>query len=375
MNLTAQTLPGCKNDGTIPWDMNNIQLRYREQVISKINTNIYMLENVEICLCGSKQWICLSERDRHNLPFGSVICKECGLIRTTPRMTEQSLSQFYDEDYLGLNFGLTKISSEHFLFNPKQGEIIHSVLKPYLDLNRLQEKIVVCEIGAATGQNLLGFSKCMKDGIEVELIGCDYSEASVKAGKKNNINIYVGDASTLVETQVNCDIVILSHVLEHFCDIKYHLSNVKRIMDKNCLLYIEVPGVMDLKNKPSYKYMYSLYVTGAHIWHFNQSTLRYYVEQEGFSCVYSDECCRSIFKLSDNNQTENTDLSYNCQSILKYLLDTYKTQTIKNFLEYIKKQKLIGTSEHEIFQNLVLKGFKPETAKYLIGMIPSQDTD
>lgn len=192
-------------------------------------------------------------------------------------------------------------------------------MKPYL--SRFQGNISICEVGAATGRNLLGFSaKANKDGVRTTLIGCDYAESSVEAGRKNNIDFYLGDAATLVKNGVKCDLLILSHVLEHFVDIKFHLDCIRRLLNKNGLLYIEVPGVMDLKNR--YGCDYAKYVTGAHIYHFNRATLVHYVEREGFHCIYADEYGRGVFEINGNRET-GIDLSTNYDTTLHYLSDLY----------------------------------------------------
>lgn len=42
MELKADLFPRYKNDGEIPWKMNTIQLKFREEVLKKINNNIYI---------------------------------------------------------------------------------------------------------------------------------------------------------------------------------------------------------------------------------------------------------------------------------------------------------------------------------------------
>ena len=52
---------------------------------------------VDECFCGSKQFKTLSRFDRFGLPFGTKICKACGLISQTLQIHSDSLSIFYEK--------------------------------------------------------------------------------------------------------------------------------------------------------------------------------------------------------------------------------------------------------------------------------------
>jgi hypothetical protein len=51
------------------------------------------------------------------------------------------------------------------------------------------------------------------------------------------------------------------------------MSQVENLSHQNSLIYIEVPGVTDLNNKPEYEYDYQDYCIVAHIHNFSLSTL------------------------------------------------------------------------------------------------------
>ncbi|MFM8858018.1 MAG: hypothetical protein ACKOI2_12640, partial [Actinomycetota bacterium] len=51
------------------------------------------------CLCGSAGGRVVAELDRYGLPSPSVLCRDCGVVRTSPRLTDNSLAAFYDDEY------------------------------------------------------------------------------------------------------------------------------------------------------------------------------------------------------------------------------------------------------------------------------------
>ena len=51
------------------------------------------------CLCGSNRSYCIGLNDRYGLSVESHLCMRCGILRTNPRLTEESLNKFYTELY------------------------------------------------------------------------------------------------------------------------------------------------------------------------------------------------------------------------------------------------------------------------------------
>ncbi|RLJ01835.1 MAG: hypothetical protein DRP10_03030 [Candidatus Aenigmatarchaeota archaeon] len=71
----------------------------KKQIEKKIKEGIYLFENVPCCVCGGENFELLSEKDRYGLYVPVVICKDCGLIYTNPRMTQDAFNQFYELEY------------------------------------------------------------------------------------------------------------------------------------------------------------------------------------------------------------------------------------------------------------------------------------
>jgi len=291
------------DDGIPEWDVNPVQLKYRRQLLEKIRAGVYKTEAVDECLCKSKKLERLSHKERLGLPFGNVICKDCGLIITTPRLKKESLPDFYSNEYHPLVFGFEDVGDFEYMVRKEQGYIIFNFIKKYFGDKKSMK---VAEIGAGVGHNLRIFrEEAAKLGIEVDAHGGEYSEACVKYGvEKLGLNLVQGGTEALVKTGVRFDCIILSHVLEHFADPHEDLRLVKQMLAPNGLLYIEVPGVMDIHNKVEYKCDYLRYTVLAHMYNFSLGTLSNLVTGNGFEIVTGNEYARSLFRQKNGASPE-----------------------------------------------------------------------
>ena len=59
-----------------------------------INKKINLV-NIDKCWCGSSQLERISNHDRFGLPFGTNLCKDCGLISQSLMIKEGDLQIFY----------------------------------------------------------------------------------------------------------------------------------------------------------------------------------------------------------------------------------------------------------------------------------------
>ena len=69
--------------------LNLLQKTGKKELEKKIYAEQYVLEEID-CLCGNSRYEVLAERDRYGIKNRTVICTDCGLIRTSPRMSKES---------------------------------------------------------------------------------------------------------------------------------------------------------------------------------------------------------------------------------------------------------------------------------------------
>ncbi|MCV0384778.1 MAG: class I SAM-dependent methyltransferase [Erythrobacter sp.] len=273
-----------------PMRLSPVQHRFRESLLGKLSTGVYEYEQVDRCLCGSTSSALLATEDRFGIPVGTVLCRSCGLCRTSPRLAAKNLPSFYNEVYHGLHQGITQPDPASVLFRVGQGRAIHSYLNDLLPDGELR----VAEIGCGTGSVLREFQAAAAPRA-VMLFGCEFADSFVAVGRAAGTDIRGGGPETLRES-APFDIVIMSHVAEHFPRPVEALREVLRLGHPGTLYYVEVPGIMRIHRKPEYGFRFDRYLTLAHTYHFTLSTLAATMARAGYEIVRGDEEVRSVFK-------------------------------------------------------------------------------
>lgn len=277
--------------------LNPVSAKYRELLLEDIDSGKILIESVERCVCcGSENLDKILDVDRFNLPFGSYLCTDCGLVTTSPRIRNESLPYYYDRYYHPLNYGKESLETQSSLFNPEQGARVFERLKPYIK----RENIDVLEIGAGVGDVLSGIrDSAEKSGLKAKVLGTEYSKECIQKCQAVGVEVVSGDSGTVLELKRKFDIVILSHVFEHFVDLKAELDRLKSLLKDHGLIYIEVPGIYKTHLKPYYDFSFLGYSVHAHMYNFTLETLRRVVCQGGFSLLEGSEEAYGVFKIGE----------------------------------------------------------------------------
>ena len=287
-----------RSEGKPAQPLNAIQEEFRQHLLDKLASRRYLLEDVPSCLCGSEDSTPVADGDRFGFPIGVAICRACGLLRTTPRLAAQHLTEFYEDDYHGLHFGLPTPSPDQALYRVGQGYSIFEYVRDRLP----QDNLTVAEIGCGTGSVLREFADAAANaGHSVRTFGCEYAASYVAAGRSLGTDIRRGGLEALTGIEP-LGLVILSHVLEHFGDVPEELARLRRLIDPETIVYVEVPGVLSIHEKTVYEYEFLRYLTVAHTYHFCLDSLVTTMERSGFSFIKGDHEVRSLFALKDQSQ-------------------------------------------------------------------------
>jgi SAM-dependent methyltransferase len=231
------------------------------------------------CECGSDIADILAEKDRYGLPVKTVICKKCGLIYQNPRLDEVSSKRFYSSLYRPLYE--TSNLPAFFSNQLERGKRIINWLQKNTD--RFPKRIV--EIGCGAG----GILKAFQD-LGCKTVGFDYDERYISYGRLKGLQLILGDADSLPKH--SADLVILSHVLEHFIDVKKELSRIQDLLSTDGCLYVELPGIFNLKE---YSYDFLKSIQNAHNYYFTLGTLEQMLSSYGWKLEYGNENIFSLF--------------------------------------------------------------------------------
>ena len=104
----------------------------------------------------------------------------------------------------------------------------------------------------------------------------------------------------LLKDEKKYDLIILNHVLEHFLDIEQEVDVISKLLKKEGILFVAVPGIKALVN--SYGNDFLRYLQNAHVYDFTLGTLEQVMNKYGFELVTGNENVNAIFKYTGVKQ-------------------------------------------------------------------------
>lgn len=359
-----------RSDGISSMPLNEAQTEALTTFLKKLADNSLQYETVK-CLCGADDPHKLAEKDRYGIPITTVICRQCGQVYSKERLDSRSSEIFYTSLYRELYVGKEVADERFFNKQHRRGNRIFSFLEPY----RKKSHQHVLEIGCGAGGILFPF---LKGGDSV--LGIDLGERYLEFGRSFGLELACMSSHVLKEKQPQYyDVIILSHVLEHFSNIENELESIKTLLKDDGLLYIEVPGLFNLRD--SYDCNFLKYLQNAHNYHFNLATLKSALERAGFILIKGDESVRAVFKQSRQTTISVENQYGSIKTFLKQLEDDReplknklhhkksdeKLRLISKLDEYLREKStktiaLYGTGQHTL---MLLEGLNASTKKYI----------
>ncbi len=302
--------------------MSEEQVSLRDEFNKLVLEKKIDFESVD-CLCGGSDFSLIASVDRYGLLQDTVMCKSCGLVQSMPRMTSAAYKNFYETDYYRKLYeaGFSGADVDNF-FAQSNGDskTRFEFIKKNLDYPNVKN---VLEIGCGGGWNLYPFFRDKKN-----IEGLDFSHSLVALGQKMGMNIKSGSIADVEGGSF--DLVILSHVLEHFLDpVKALRELVSRVGGK-AMFYIEVPNI---------EYFGMAQLQNAHTYYFSPRTLVYYARKAGlgttraFQTNITGSHMGGIFSASEGTDGESLSREYAGMKRIIRLCD--RKQGIKDFLRSV----------------------------------------
>jgi len=278
------------NDGKPVIHLDDKQILSKKQIETKMRRRIYTFENVSCCICGGNNFERLSNKERNGIYMPVSICKNCGLIQTNPRLEQKSINDFYNLEFNNL-FRSNFDAEQYFRSQYQRGKLIYQYINNNDNFFKKKSKLIVVETGCSAG----GILKYFQDkGHQVK--GVDLGKEFIDFGKRTyGLDLLVGDIS-IITHETQADIIIYRHVMEHILDPVKELELIKARLAPDGLLYIEVPGVKNLRNTYNSNFLY--YLMMSHVYHFTLTTLTNLLERNGFCVISGNENIQSVFKKS-----------------------------------------------------------------------------
>jgi len=230
----------------------------------------------------------------------TVICRQCGIIRTNPRLDDASWKAFYTHEYPHIHahpaFAFSQDTARYYPFLHQReyhrahhiDRFIAEALKNEPPPGRPHP--VLLDIGTGTGGMMTFYAQK-----NWQVHGCDYDEGAVAHARERRLDITLGGPMTRLHQQPPADLVLLSHVLEHVTDAHAYLDTIASLIRPGGYLYIELPGVLQISAK-RYANDFLRYLRIFHTFSFSKCTLQNLLESHGFTLVTGNEFIKTLFR-------------------------------------------------------------------------------
>lgn len=240
-----------------------------------------MLENVSCPIgCIKNDEVVLTGRDLiHDLPgeFNVVKCRTCGLMRTTPRPTPETIGFYYPDDY-GPYIG-TQIRQAKPGFSLK--ELLISLLKRVLQSNTQRLPSLapgrMLEIGCASGAFL---HRMADQGWQVQ--GIEFSEKAAQEAAQHGYHVHAGPLETAPPPDAPFDLIVGWMVLEHLHDPIGGLQKLREWAKPGAWLVLSIPNANSLEFRLFKENWYALHLPN-HLYHFTPETIRQVLQAGGWT--------------------------------------------------------------------------------------------
>lgn len=199
-------------------------------------------------------------------------CDECSLYFINSPTDEEINSLYKNEYHNNIKNKLFETAKSKMRYARSLSQF--NFIKQTIDLKNKD----ICEIGAFDGLLLSLFKKNNNNVFGYEI----NDDARVYAQKKYNIDL----KENFLESKSKYDIIILSHVIEHFKEPKDILIKIKSMLKKEGFIYIEVPN-SPMPEECSYE-MLMRYLNTEHIVNFTMDNLIKFVESANLKVIRSE---------------------------------------------------------------------------------------
>lgn len=204
-------------------------------------------------------------------------CTRCQLYFLAQMPTEEEIIFYYKNDYYQFPFYLDLIKSA---FRRSRSLSQFHYIQDVVNLSAGK----VLEVGACDGVLLKQFAA------KNQVVGLELSDKyRVLAKRRYNVELLDGKFD---EHEGQYDLLIMSHVLEHFPDISTTLEKVKSLLKPGGYFFVEVPNSPCPEERTSAQIKH--YLHGAHTFNFTVPSLDWLMRSAGFDVVCMDRLTYNI---------------------------------------------------------------------------------
>jgi 2-polyprenyl-3-methyl-5-hydroxy-6-metoxy-1,4-benzoquinol methylase len=193
-------------------------------------------------VCGQKEAIVASRRDRRGEPLLTVCCPHCGLFRNDPLPTSDELRRFHAAEYRESYKGVR---------TPKARNVYRSARLARHRLEQLGRRLPararILDVGSGSGEWLAALAAAghQVSGVEPDPHYGEY------ARQQYGVSVETAGILDLERPEGSLDVITLFHVLEHLPDPLAVLAKFRGWLRPGGLLIVEVPNTNCVHQNPA----------------------------------------------------------------------------------------------------------------------------
>lgn len=226
-----------------------------------------MTVHIEHCLlCASTDHRLFEKVSDSRQDLEYRLCMSCGLVFQSPRISDETLSGFYESEYREMVQGEEGPSEKDLRIQAGRARNLVEFSRSKIDGIKTH-----LDIGSSSGALMLAFQKAF--GCEV--VGVEPGNAYRSFSQERGLQI-VADLDELDEgLKHSFDLVTMSHVLEHVPDPLDYLRHIRlEWLSPGGYLLIEVPNIFGHRA-----------LEFSHLTAFSAASLRRLLERSGFELL------------------------------------------------------------------------------------------
>jgi 2-polyprenyl-3-methyl-5-hydroxy-6-metoxy-1,4-benzoquinol methylase len=239
----------------------------------------YKMEEIKQCLiCGNDkftEFLVCKDHFLTNETFKIVKCSSCGFAFINPRPEKDQLQKYYE-------------SIEYISHSGTSKGIINTVYKKVRRYTHKKKfKLVsnyakgnsILDIGCGSGELLSLFKENNWKTFGIE----PNDNARNFAISEYGLNVNNEESISGISNK-SIDVVTMWHVLEHVSELNERISEIKRTLKENGVLFVAVPNNISY-DAEYYKEFWAAYDVPRHLYHFTPDTIKKLLEKYKFSII------------------------------------------------------------------------------------------
>ena len=232
-------------------------------------------------LCGARDFVILTHRDRYGYPAQAHACRRCGLIFLNPRMTAEAYGDFYNGVYRplvsafhGRLIDARTIQDEQREYAAERAEFI----RPFITT---APRKTILDIGGSTGVVAAHFAN--EFGLQGTLI--DPAPLEVAQARQLGLETITGLVEEHNFGKRRFDVVIICQTVDHLLDVAGTLARVRQLLSDDGLLFIDI---VDFRAAYLRNWSAEDAIKIDHPYYLTEPTMVAYLRSSGFEVLRSD---------------------------------------------------------------------------------------